>query len=206
MGGLGSDSQNMVLKRDTVDRCQALDIRALKRSGVLDMELFGVGLPCTVSWANGSTIGVQYIAADERLGLHYTTADGVDHQEYIRLDYTKVHFGGRRVWFVCPACGRRAAILYLRPTKGHICRTCADLAYPSSQERRQLSYTPLHRAQLIRRKLGGSANIFEPFPWRPRGMHRKKYWRMFDEYERNVELLSMAVKDWSNRIREEFDR
>jgi len=127
MGGLGSDSQNMVLKRDTVDRCQALDIRALKRSGVLDMELFGRDLPCTVSWANGSTMDVQYVAADERLRLRYTTADGVDHQEYIRLDYTKVHFGGRRVWFVCPACRRRAAILYLQ-RGGHVCRTCANLA------------------------------------------------------------------------------
>src|SRR5215210_4007621 len=193
MGGLGSGSQSVVLKRETVDRYQALDIRALKRSGVLDMELFGVGIPCTVSWANGSTIGVQYIAADERLRLRYTTADGVDHQEYIRLDYTKVHFGGRRVWFVCPACGRRAAILYLQ-RGGHVCRTCANLAYPSSQERRRVSYTPLHRAQRIRKKLGGSDNIFEPFPWRPRGMHRKRYWRMFAEHERNVELFSMAIR------------
>ena len=32
-------------------------------------------------------------------------------------------------------------------------------------------YRALHRAQDIRRRLGGNANMVEPFPEKPEGMH-----------------------------------
>jgi hypothetical protein len=41
---------------------------------------------------------------------------------------------------------------------------------------------PRHRAisrvQKLRMRLGGSANLSEPFPERPRGMHRMTYYRL----------------------------
>ena len=97
------------------------------------------------------------------------------------LVWTRCHLGGTRPWFRCSAsvggrpCGRRVAKLYLR---GHVfaCRQCCGLAYASQQE------IPRHRAisrvQKIRLRLGGSPNLHERFPKRPRGMHRWTYYRL----------------------------
>ncbi len=94
---------------------------------------------------------------------------------------TACHFGGQRPWFVCPVycngryCGRRAAILY---GAGELfaCRRCYGLSYASQQQ------TALHRglgqARKIRMRLGGSADLLEPFPQKPRGMHRRTFLRL----------------------------
>jgi hypothetical protein len=57
-----------------------------------------------------------------------------------------------------------------RPT----CRHCYGLAYESQQEPRH--QRGLGKAQKIRMQLGGSQNMFEPFPDKPKGMH----WRTYD--------------------------
>jgi hypothetical protein len=57
------------------------------------------------------------------------------------------------------------------------CRQCCGLTYASQRE------IPRHRAisrvQKIRMRLGGSANLLERFPKKPRGMHRWTYRRLF---------------------------
>jgi hypothetical protein len=56
------------------------------------------------------------------------------------------------------------------------CRRCYGLAYTSQQE------APIYRglavAQKIRERLGGSADIFDAFPDKPRGMHWTTYDRL----------------------------
>ena len=51
------------------------------------------------------------------------------------------------------------------------------LAYTSLRERREDRL--IGRAQAIRRRLGGTANLTAPFPDRPKHMHRRTYihWR-----------------------------
>ena len=97
------------------------------------------------------------------------------------VTWTACHLGGQRPWFVCSVycngryCGRRAAVLY---GAGELfaCRRCYGLAYVSQQE------APMHRgvyrAQKIRMRLGGSANLCEPFPEKPKRMHRRTYLRL----------------------------
>ncbi len=63
-------------------------------------------------------------------------------------------------------CGRRAALLYLSAGL-FLCRHCHDLTYASRRESK--GYAALHKCQRIRRKLGGSANMTEPFPEKPKG-------------------------------------
>jgi hypothetical protein len=97
------------------------------------------------------------------------------------IAWTACRFGGRRPWFICPIysggkyCGRRVALLYqLGGLFG--CRHCCGLGYASQQE------TPMYRglamAQKIRRRLEGSADIFDAFPHKPKGMHWLAYDRL----------------------------
>jgi hypothetical protein len=64
----------------------------------------------------------------------------------------------------------------MRGASTFACRHCCGLAYASQQE------IPRHRAisrvQKIRMRLGGSPNLLEQFPKRPRGMHRMTYYRL----------------------------
>ena len=94
---------------------------------------------------------------------------------------TACHLGGRRAWFRCAVysngryCGRRVGLLY---GAGELfaCRRCYGLAYASQRE------APMHRgvnrAQKIRMRLGGSANLCEPFPEKPKRMHWRTYHRL----------------------------
>ena len=39
----------------------------------------------------------------------------------------------------------------------------------------------MHKARRIRQRLGGSANLMEPFPSRPKGMHLSTYLRLYQD-------------------------
>ncbi len=103
------------------------------------------------------------------------------------MSWTACNFREKRPWFVCPgivngrACHRRVAKLYLG--SGYfLCRHCHDLSYETRQVGRKNS--ALRKCQKIRQRLGGSANMMEPFPPRPKGMHLKTYVRLRLEHDR----------------------
>lgn len=50
----------------------------------------------------------------------------------VALQYTPCHMGGSRVWFSCPGCDRRCALLY-SGENGFCCRECYDLPYRSQR-------------------------------------------------------------------------
>jgi hypothetical protein len=61
-------------------------------------------------------------------------------------------------------------------------------------------YRALHKAQAIRGRLGGSANMTESFPEKPRGMHLKIYMRMFwEHHEAEMEQLA-GMREWLDRL------
>jgi hypothetical protein len=95
--------------------------------------------------------------------------------------------GGSRPWFQCPFCKRRVGKLY-KVALSCACRQCCDLRY-ASQRRRGKSQRYL-QALKLRLRLGGVASILEPFPDRPRGMHKRTYAKL----RRRGEQLELGLR------------
>ncbi len=103
----------------------------------------------------------------------------------VEMDWTPLPSGGgKRPWFLCPTCGRRCAVIYSLGSR-IICRKCGRLSYESQNEPRY--FGALRKALKIRGRLGGSADMTEPFPGRPRYMHRRTYQYLRRQYEAAVE-------------------
>ncbi len=156
-------------RRATCESCLSVDVCEWHRQGLLRL-----GLRFACSWPAAS---IEVRVSADAVILTFEA-----NQQRVPLTRTTCHLGGACPWFRCSAsvggrpCGRRVAKLYLRDASTFACRHCCGLAYASQQE------IPRHRAisrvQKIRMRLGGSANLLEPFPERPRGMHRRTYCRL----------------------------
>jgi hypothetical protein len=204
MGGLGSGSWYRFGKKITVEECRSLDVRRLHREGlVVSVYRF------SWSWSRAGR-EVASIAAlvegndgPERVVLLFRHrrglgADWEDVQQAVELDWTPCNFGGERPWFVCPGaeCGRRVAVLHAAG-KYFLCRHCYDLTYQSQRDDKM--YRALHRAQKIRKRLGGSANMVEPFPEKPGGMHWRTYERLsWEHHEAEMEQL-VSMREWLDK-------
>lgn len=176
-------------KRDCTDEYHRLDVRQLKRRGCLRSGWSGVW-----QWSRGGE-RVAWIcvdSADDHITLRYKTRDRggewQDRNYSVVVEWEPCHFGGNRAWFRCPACNRRAAILYGAGV--FACRHCLNLAYESQREAPH--YRALHKAQGIHQKLGGTGITDDPV-FKPKGMH----WRTFSrQMARLREAESGAVPPW----------
>jgi hypothetical protein len=68
------------------------------------------------------------------------------------------------------------------------------------------SYTEccIARAQKIRQRLGGSANMMEAFPERPKGMHHETYMRLFwEHHEAEMEGL-VGMREWLDKLQQQL--
>jgi len=207
LGGIGSGDWYRFDRKTTTDETHGLDVRYLHRNGLLKP-----GGWFSLRWSRAGketgSIGGSVEGAErpERVILRYrhrggSSASGEweDVREPVPLEWTACNFGGERPWFVCSGagCGRRVALLYALG-RYFLCRHCYDLAYESQRESGM--YRALHRAQSIREKLGGSANMMEPFPERPKGMHHKTYWRLREEHA-DAEMVQLAgMREWLDKL------
>ena len=79
-----------------------------------------------------------------------------------------------------------------------LCRHCYDLTYES--QRGNAMYRALHKAQSIRERLGGSANMMKSFPEKPKGMHWKTYERLWwEHHEADMEQLT-RMREWLDKL------
>jgi hypothetical protein len=172
------------MTRPTCEICQWIDVRRWGSEGRLNP---GQTFPC--SWAcDGEpfgTIGVRIEPTSAILSFRARSWDSLEWQnveQRVPIVWTACHLGGGRPWFRCTAysngqyCGRRVAKLYLGGSLLFACRRCYGLAYASQLESSR--YRGVLRAQRIRMSLGGSPNLFDAFPSRPKGMHRSRYNRL----------------------------
>ncbi len=141
MGGYGSTRWGWRSTRATTDEVLALDIRLLARRGFFAANNGDVARSI-ISWTSWGEetgqIGVEYADANpQRLTLHYLAhfpgRQTWQATELIEVTRTNCRFGGERVWFVCPGCAARRAMLH---AVGGVfrCRVCHHLAYRSTRE------------------------------------------------------------------------
>lgn len=157
--------------KGAVGGCLGLDIRSMRRRGVLVPGGRGVW-----QWErHGKPAGqvlFEVVAAD-RLRLRYriTTAGGETLRDYrVAITWTPCHLGGARPWFLCPRCGRRVARLYLRDL--FACRQCHRLNYASQQASK--ASAALDRSLLLRKAVGANEGpLMLGAEWieKPKGMH-----------------------------------
>lgn len=165
--------------RSTVEELAAVNTSALKRCGSLASGSFRI-----VTWRS---FRIAIAAGDISLGVEHP---GIGRRR-VGLDWTACHFGGRRSWFLCPDCGRRVGVLYIG--RQFACRRCCGLAYASQRENDD--YPLLSEMQVIRRRLGGTANVLAPFPQRPRRMHHRTFWNQWREYQDLADRHFRAMLD-----------
>jgi hypothetical protein len=191
--------------RNTCESCISIDVRRWHRQGRL-----GAGQYFSWSWTRGGepACSIRVRTEWDAVVLIYRSrgwgaSEWKSIEQRVPITWTGCHLGGQRPWFVCSVysngryCGRRAGVLY---GAGELfaCRQCYDLAYASQQE------APMHRgvyrAQKIRTRLGGSANLCEPFPEKPKRMHWRTYLRFRARAEAAEGYSNVLLMQWLNRF------
>jgi hypothetical protein len=176
--------------RRTVEQTRSLEIGPLQRDGYLSAP--------KQDWLIWRREG------GEITGMARVEWDGIQlriRNQVIHIGRTPCRLGGYRLWFKC-VCGRHVSALY-SPNGGRWgCRHCYRLTYATRQaipRDRQLL-----RAQRIRRRLGGSPNMLEPFPPKPKGMHRRTYDRLRHAHDLAAETAMMGFTQFADRLHDQL--
>jgi hypothetical protein len=184
--------------RATVERGITIDIRHLKRDGLMSGQ------------KNKGTWSWRWAATERLIGLvrYEATIEGytgtlwllksvmIDPSgkpvkmppQTIRLMATPCRFGGQRWWFLCPHTGRRVMQLH-RPygTQFFSSRYAYRLGYACQREgHRDRAY---RRARKARDRIGGSANLSLPLPQKPKWMR----WQTYDRHRAACEQAERAT-------------
>jgi hypothetical protein len=185
--------------RRTCENFKTIDVREWHRDGDLVP-----GKTFRHSWVHGSEPAgsVSVRVTRESLTMIGWWVDDQGKRDLfeqrIRITWTECRFGGERPWLMCNglpgarACERRVAKLYQDDFPAFACRRCHNLRYASQYDRPAIH--KLRTAQKIRERLRGSLDIFDPFPDRPRYMHRETYlrWRRLGKAAEAVAMQLMA--------------
>lgn len=168
---MGSIDMARTATHRTCEDHHRLDVRALARDGLLT----GVGV---LTWTrSGRVTGTVSVHGDgNSITLAYAIG-GKKFVERVAINKTAVHLGGHRPWFLCPTCERRVAVLY--GGERFRCRHCLDLRYVAQREGKR--HRAISKIQRVRIRLGGSGNLMEPRPCRPRYMHTRTFERLIRE-------------------------
>jgi hypothetical protein len=171
MGGWGSGRPSGYGKRKAEDALP-VDIRKWARQG-----LIFPGSTITSSWSIGGRVhsSIGAVALADRLILQYKYR-GESIEQDIRFTWTRCNFGGKRIWFLCPYCSRRCAVVY-SCGKYFACRICGNIAYSTQNEsRRERLFT---KADKLRKKIGAKAGAANSLPiFKPKNMRQKTWDRI----------------------------
>jgi len=165
---------------DLVTQYNALGINHLVRRGLFP----GKDARGELRFSGGG--GVRFEVHGDFLVFSYACDGGPMRAWSVSTVTTATQFNGRRRWFRCPSCERRAGILYFS-RGGPQCRRCLHLIYPTSRER-AFGKAVMKRDRLFR-ALG--ADPMQEL-WRldkPKRMH----WKTFERKKRKLQAAQDAV-------------
>jgi hypothetical protein len=148
-----------------VDR---IDVRDLHRAGAI-----------SGGWISLPMISLRWPCIERMRAAQYLIQLKLENQttpQCIRVSWTRCHYGGARPLLHCPHCQRRVAKLF-KGMGGYWCRACVGNSIYASQNKSTQGRRHFEACKL-RLRLGGVASVTEPFPERPRGMHRSTYARL----------------------------
>ncbi len=164
-----------------------LDVRALSRSGLLARGASGVW-----RWwygsdkERGSSIS---LACDGMAVTLRFSCRGESVKQRLLLVWTPCNFGGRRVWFSCPRCARRVAVVYFAGSL-FACRHCYGFSYGCQKE--SPPDRTLRRVGRLRARLGDPQGGASGLIQKPKGMH----WETFLSLrEKLVEAEAQSLSD-----------
>jgi hypothetical protein len=145
MAGIGKGNWPRLNAKELVEDCLKLDCNRLAKGGSLIPGVSGI-----ISWPKRSVFSdsqaVSFTVTSRphfgaALQISFRRNKSEDVEQFIALQSTRTNFGGRRIWFLCPAtaegkpCRRRCAKLYFHQGR-FACRSCHGLAYESQREGR----------------------------------------------------------------------
>ena len=114
------------------EHCLRIDARRWAREG-----MFSAGRAGAWVWRDADsgeeTSRIGYCGEGGAVSLNFTL-NGEPVRQHITTQRTACNYGGSRVWFSCPRCWRRVAVLFLRGTAGFIWRHCGRIAYGSQSD------------------------------------------------------------------------
>ena len=168
---------------ELVTQYDALGIGSLIRRGLFRGKP-GMRARGEVRFPGGGSVSFE--VDGDRLAFMYGTNGGPMNTWRVGTVTTPTNFGGRRRWFRCPSCDRRAGVLYFSSC-GPQCRRCLHLIYPTSRER-------AFGKRCMKRDRLALALGAEPMQelWylaKPKGMH----WKTFEKKKRQLRAAQEAV-------------
>lgn len=199
MGGIGSGRRYQGGKC-TTEGARPLDIRKLQRAGVLtpggcfEWQWTVAGRRVADILVRVETMRLVLVSQCRDRGGEWQNVE-----QPVYWERTACAYGGSRLWWLCPNCGRRVAILY-GPRKQYACRHCYKLVYECQRE--SCDDRAARRADTIRRRLGWKPGILNGEGDKPRGMHWRTFYRLRAEHNAlvNASLTGMVKRlGWRNR-------
>lgn len=126
----------------------------------------------------------------ELVTVDYQMSNGDKGRQEITVTTTPCTYGGKRYWWACPQCERRAAVLYFKG--GYRCRHCTGLPY-KTQNKRPLDRALL-RVEVIRKALGWKPGIANGHGPKPRGMWLSTFKTLVYEHDRLANQIINEIK------------
>lgn len=196
VGSMGSGRQPYAFRKTTEDYL-SVDIRAWCRDGMVTP-----GNKTCWQWSRRdkpyATLSIAVGIKELVLRPLETESMSFRGDSYgIELDWTGCTLGGKRIWFLCPLCQNRVAILYWGQCVG--CRKCFDLAYAS--ERENGFDKAARRAGWLRKRLCWVPGILNPTGGKPKGMHWRTYNRLISEYDRHIGISYEEISSFNRKMR-----
>jgi len=198
------------MAKGTVEGCRSIDVIRWYRLGYLKSHRW-------FSWVWTSdgeqTASITIESQRQSVTLKYRIRtygeDWSDVEQRVPIEWTPCPLGGERPYFVCSVyangvyCGRHVNKLY-GAGRLFACRKCYGLAYASQQE--SLRYRGLGKAQKIRMRLGGSPNMMDEFPDKPKGMRWRTYNRLRADYDAAEARSIVGLTRFLDRLKQKAPR